>query len=135
MTKYFANFPIITYNGRRVRDISRRNAFKKDITSNPYLYMPYTVKEGERPEDIANFYYGSTDFTWLVYFSNNILDPHHDWPFSESNFNNYLIDKYGPESGKTGEEVLEWTQQETFTTPSGVVEEFTENILYYYREV
>jgi len=135
MTKYFENFPIITYNGRKVRDITRRNAFKKDMTNNPYLYMPYTVKEGERPEDIANFYYGSTDYTWLVYFSNGILDPHHDWPLSEANFNNYLIEKYAAESGKTGEEVVEWTQQETFTTPAGAVEDFNDNVVYYYREV
>jgi hypothetical protein len=125
MTKYFENFPIIEYDGRRVRDITRRSQFKKDISLNPYLYMPYTVKESERAEDIAQFYYGSTDYTWLVYFSNNIIDPAHDWPMSETNFNNYLIEKYGEESGEVGEDVVDWTRRQDIDS----------NILYYYKEV
>ena len=45
--KYFENFPIIEYEGRRIRDISRRTNFVRAISNNPYLYYPYTVKEGE----------------------------------------------------------------------------------------
>ena len=41
-TKYFENFPIIEYEGRRVRDITRRSGFVRSASSNPYLYYPYT---------------------------------------------------------------------------------------------
>lgn len=124
MVKYFDNFPTITYEGREVKDITRRNQFVKLVTSNPLLYMPYTVKEGQRPEDIANFYYGSTDYTWLVYISNNIIDPYHEWPMAERDFNNYLIEKYGEASGLVGDDVVEWTREDN-----------DENIIYYYREI
>jgi len=124
MTKYFEQFPIINYEGRNVRDITRRTNFTKEVSNNPLLYLPYTVKEGERPEDIAEFYYGSTDYTWIVYFSNRIMDPYHEWPKSEADFNNYLIDKYGEQSGLVGEEVVEWVREDN-----------PENILYYYKEV
>lgn len=124
MARYFENFPTITYEGQLVRDITRRNQFTKLVSTNPLLYLPYTVKEGQRPEDIANFYYGSTDYTWLVYISNNIIDPYHQWPMSETDFNAYLIEKYGDQSGKVGEDVLDWTRDDN-----------GENVIYYYREV
>ena len=124
MAKYFEYFPTIEYEGQRVKDITRRNSFTKLVSTNPLLYLPYTVKEGQRPEDIANFYYGSTDYTWLVYISNNIIDPYHQWPMAEADFNNYLIEKYGEQSGKVGDEVVEWTREDN-----------DENIIYYYREV
>ena len=124
MAKYFQNFPIIDYEGTQVRDITRRNGFTQLVAQNPALYLPFTVKEGERPEDIADYYYGSTDYTWLVYMSNNIIDPYHQWPMAEADFNNYLIEKYGAQSGRVGDEVVEWTKEDN-----------GDNIIYYYREV
>jgi len=123
-TKYFENFPIVEYDGQKIRDITRRNTFIKNITTNPLAFQPYTVKEGERAEDIAFYYYGSTDYTWLVYLSNNIVDPYHEWPKATEDFNNYLIDKYRDTSGKEGNDVLDWTREDS-----------DENIVYYYREI
>jgi len=122
--KYFQSFPTIDYEGQKVRDITRRNSFTTFVASNPMLYLPYTVKEGYRPEDIANAYYGSVDYVWLVYMSNNIIDPYHQWPMAEQDFNNYLIDKYGAQSGRVGDEVVEWTREDN-----------GDNIIYYYKEV
>ena len=91
-----------------------------------YLHTGIPLKRWfwERPEDIAEYYYGSTDYTWLVYMSNNILDPYHQWPMAEADFINYLIEKYGAESGRVGDEVVEWTKEDN-----------GDNIIYYYREV
>lgn len=108
--KYFENFPIIEYEGRRVRDISRRTNFVKAVSNNPYLYYPYTVGEGERAEDIAQFYYGSVDYVWLVYMANNIIDPYHEWPMDPQTFNDYIVEKYTEESGEVGEDVIDWTR-------------------------
>lgn len=125
MTKYFENFPIIEYQGRKVRDITRRNTFIKGLSNNPYVFLPYTVKEGERAEDIAQFYYGSIDYVWLVYLSNNIIDPYHQWPMSEKTFNDYLVEKYAERSGLIGEDVIDWISDESND----------ENVLYYVRAV
>ena len=125
MTKYFENFPVIEYNGRKVKDITRRNGIMRNISSDQYLFMPYTIRQGERAEDIADFYYGSTDYTWLVYLANNIIDTYHQWPFDEYNFNQYIVNKYKDQSGEIGEDVVDWTRD-----PDN-----TDNILYYYKEV
>ena len=122
--KYFENFPTISYDGQQVKDITRRNSFTSLIATNPFMALPYTVREGERPEDIANFYYGSTDYTWLVYFSNNIIDPYIQWPMSEADWNAYMAKKYAKLSGRIGDEVVEWTRSDD-----------DDNIIYYYKEV
>ena len=123
--KYFEKFPIIEYEGRRVRDISRRSNFVRSVSNNPYLYYPYTVSEGERAEDIANFYYGSVDYVWLVYMANNIIDPYHEWPMDPQTFNDYLVAKYEEQSGEIGEDVIDWTRD-----PNN-----DDNIIYYVKKV
>lgn len=125
MAKYFENFPIVEYNGKVMRDITRRNQLVKTLTTNPMLFLPYTVKQNERAEDVAQFYYGSVDYSWLVYMANQIVDPYYEWPMDEETFNNYLIAKYGEISGQTGDDVVDWTKDDTIT----------DNIVYYYKEV
>jgi hypothetical protein len=56
--------------------------------------------------------------------SNNIIDPYHQWPMAEADFNAYITDKYAEQSGKLGDEVVEWTKDDN-----------GDNIIYYYREV
>jgi len=123
--KYFENFPTINYNGRRVKDITRRSAFLTAVQNNPYVYYPYTVSSNERAEDVARFYYGSVDYVWLIYLANNIMDPYHEWPMNENTFNDYLVDKYAEQSQQTGEDVLDWIRDPTRD----------ENIIYYVRQV
>ena len=123
--KYFENFPVIEYEGRRIRDISRRSNFVRAVSNNPYLYYPYTVTEGERAEDIANFYYGSVDYVWLVYMANNIIDQYHEWPMDPQTFNDYLVEKYQAESGEIGEDVIDWTRD-----PNN-----DDNIIFYVKKV
>lgn len=125
MAEYFENFPTIEYQGRQVRDLTRRNKFLKNVSTNPLLFLPYTIKEGEKAEDIAYYYYGSTEYTWLVYLANNIIDPYHDWPLDEEDFNKYIIQKYAEQSGLSGYDVVAWAQDETRD----------DNIVYYYKEV
>lgn len=117
--------PIINYNGYQVRDLTRRNRLLPVSISNPYLFLPYTITDEDRPEDIAYYYYGSTDYTWLVLLANNIIDPYHDWPLKEDDFHKFLIKKHEAVSGRKGYEVVDWARDETLT----------ENIVYYSRPV
>ena len=125
--EYFQKLPEIKYNNVLVRDITRRVNFLKQSIENPYAFLPYTIEEGDRAEDVAYHYYGDPNYAWLVYLSNNIIDPYHDWPMDEETFHNYLIDKYAEKSGKKGYEVIDWARDTT--------DEFGDNIVYYYKEV
>jgi hypothetical protein len=122
MSTYFTLFPTIEYDHVNVRDITRRSDFVTSVLSNPYVFLPYTVKDGEKPEDIAHNYYGTVAATWIVLLANNIVDPYTQWPMDSETFTNYLIEKYQQQSGKTGYDVVAWTQDQTTI----------DNILYYY---
>lgn len=123
MSLYFTHFPIIKYDGVSVRDISRRTNFIQTTLSNPYVFLPYTVKDGEKPEDIAYNYYGTVDATWLVMMANSIVDPYTQWPMTIEMLSQYITNKYSSASGLTGNDVVFWSQDETRL----------DNIVYYYK--
>lgn len=123
MSTYFTNFPIISFNSTNVRDITRRTNIIESVLSDPYVFLPYTVKEGEKPEDIAYNYYGTVEATWLVLMANNIVDPYTQWPMSHEVFADFIISKYSEQSGLSGFDVVAWTQNETIL----------DNIVYYYK--
>ncbi len=110
---YFKYFPTTTYNNYPVADITRR-VILSDIVKNSALdYMSYTVQEGERPEDVAYYYYDDPGLAWLVLMANDIIDPYTEWPKSEENLEKYIIAQYESKSGRNGREVLDWAKNET----------------------
>lgn len=96
MSRYFNRFPLVDYNGVPAKNILARVDFtdqtKKDIYSN----FDYVLQEGMSRPDILSFnYYESSQYDWLIYLSNNIVDPYHDYYLSNDDFKNYIIGKYG----------------------------------------
>jgi len=92
---YFSKLGTTTYNGELVVDIIKNVRFKEFVKKNVVTYYPYTVKEGERAETIAYNYYEDERYAWVVYLSNNIIDPYHQWPLSVKDFSKFIIAKYG----------------------------------------
>jgi len=126
MSNYFDKFPEIRYDGVLIRDITKRINFLRNNINSTYVFLPYTVKENEKAEDIAYHYYRDANYDWLVYLSNNMIDPYIDWPMDDFTFDQYIISKYTEKSkGNTGWDVISWTQDETRF----------DNILYYYKEI
>ena len=94
-TRYFSNFPLVNYNDNFARNILLKSQFFKKIIESIGAFYTYTLKDGERPDTVAFDYYGSSDYTWLVFFSNQIVDPYFDWPLDNLTLDNFLIKKYG----------------------------------------
>ena len=92
--KYFNSIPLVSYNNKDVIDISRRVQILKKFDQSPYAYFTYTVNEGDRPEDVAYYYYGSIDHTWIVLLANNIIDPYSQWPLNAKDLESYIVNKY-----------------------------------------
>ena len=115
MPGYFNHFPIIEYSGFKLRDITKRADVSETILGLPYVYMPYTIKDNERAEDVAYYYYDDPEFVWLVNLSNKIVDPYYEWPLNSKEFDNVLIERYSEKSGLTGFDVLTWALNTTIT--------------------
>lgn len=108
MSNYFRKLPEINYpsllNDRqsnadtiRVKNLWRRAKVREDFFGNFVLFTKYNVIGDERPDNVAEKYYGSANLDWLVLTANNIIDIKNDWPMTEYDLNVYLNDKYTPQ--------------------------------------
>lgn len=93
--KYFKNFPLIQYNDTLVRNIMLKSTFLGGLNLGDTAFYTYEVKDGDRPTTVAFDYYGSIDFAWLVFLSNQITDPYFEWPLSSHELDAHIIKKYG----------------------------------------
>ncbi len=60
-SKYFKNFPLITYNNTLVRNIMLKSSFIGNLNLGDTAFYTYEVKDGERPTTVAFNYYKSID--------------------------------------------------------------------------
>ena len=105
MSNYFSQLPDFEYVSRlpdaRISDyISVKNLFKKgklreDIIEKSAVFTKYKVRGNDRPDNVAQELYGDPDLDWVILASNNILNVYNEWPMTQINFENYLLEKYG----------------------------------------
>lgn len=99
MDNYFKHFPLIRYGNTVANTVSvnlfAKVAFQKAVQQNYEVFHPYTIEEGDRPDTIAYLYYGDPGYDWIVYYSNNIVDPYHDWFMEQTVFKEFIKEKYG----------------------------------------
>ena len=105
MSNYFSQLPDFEYVSRlpdaRISDyIPVKNLFKKgklreDIIEQTAIFTKYKIRGNDRPDNVAQELYGDPNLDWVVLASNNILNVYDEWPMTQVNFENYLLDKYG----------------------------------------
>jgi hypothetical protein len=101
MSNYFSYFPTtkhdIKNNGTTVdlTNVLRRFKIDSELKNNGDVFYDYQIQDGDRPDTVAEKYYGKADFAWLVLHFNDIEDAIFDWPLFGDNFENYIIGKYG----------------------------------------
>jgi hypothetical protein len=103
---YFSKFPVLQYPVRDgevfryalTRNILRRVALNEDLKSGEGVFLQYDVKDGERPEHIAQRVYGDAAFHWIILLTNDIIDPYHGWYKSSFAMEEYIQKKYGGSS-------------------------------------
>jgi len=94
-TRYFDQFPTITYSNTQAIDITKRTAVLNSVASNPYVVLPYELDVFERPDQFSNRYYEDSYKAWILYLSNNITDPYYEWYLQDNEFYDFLTSKYG----------------------------------------
>ena len=95
MAGYFNFFPSTEYANTIVTNLISKVKFDQSVQKNLAVFYPYTVEQGERPDQIAARYYDNPELDWVIYLANDIMDPYYDWPLSQNQFHEYLSAKYG----------------------------------------
>jgi hypothetical protein len=94
MAKYFSAFPNIVFDNRILTDILVRIKAKESWLNNSSIYYDYLYKDSDRPEHIAQKYYGDESLHWIILITNNIFNPFFDFPMPYDTFYNYIEKKY-----------------------------------------
>lgn len=97
---YFTDFPIINYRGKYAPNLLAAVRMSIEMRRATSLYHPYTIAEGDRPDNLADLYYGDPEADWVIYMANNIIDIEAQWPLDADVFNAYMIRKYGSDPAK-----------------------------------
>lgn len=94
MRSYFRHFPTTVYNNTAILDISRRVNIAEASKNVPNLFYPLELNAGMRPDVLADAYYKDSEMDWVLYMSNQVIDPYYEWYLSDEEFNAYILDKY-----------------------------------------
>ncbi|NBT09025.1 MAG: hypothetical protein EBS98_09515 [Chitinophagia bacterium] len=93
-SSYFKNFPTVSYSGTLATNILKKIKIDSRIRDKTSVFYPYTLLDGERPDTIAENYYEDSNFAWLIYFANEIIDPYFEWPLSNDELQEFIKSKY-----------------------------------------
>jgi len=79
------------------KDIFRRVGLDRRINSKLAL-QAYYVKDGETPEMLANNFYSTSKYHWILLTVNDIVNVNEEWPKSQALLYDYAQLKYGTEN-------------------------------------
>ena len=102
MSNYFSKVPNLEYVSRlpdaNISDyIAVKNLFKKgklrdDIFENLAYFEKYQIVNNDRPDNVAFEIYNDSTLDWVVLAANNILNIQTEWPMTQFDFDNLMID-------------------------------------------
>lgn len=95
----FYQSPLNTRNSSteyvRVKNLFRRVKLRDDLQNVFTLFNKYQIRQGERPDTVANKLYGSVTYDWIVLLTAGIVNVRDQWPLSDYELYKYAENKYG----------------------------------------
>ena len=62
------------------KNFFRRYKINDDVFQFAVFFKKYTIKDGERPETLAEKIYGNQFYDWVILLTNNMVNAQYDWP-------------------------------------------------------
>ena len=66
-----------------VKNLFRRNKIRDDLQDVFTLFDKYEIREGARPDTIAEEIYGDAELDWVVLITAGIINVRDEWPLSD----------------------------------------------------
>ena len=105
MSNYFSKVPDIEYVNRlpdssigdyiRVKNIFTGVSIREDILQDLTVFEKFQIVGDDRPDNVAFEFYEDSNLDWLVLKCNNIINVQSEWPLTQIDLDEYLLDKYG----------------------------------------
>ena len=105
MSSYFSEVPNFEYVSRlpdakisdyiTVKNFFKRGFLREDIFQNLSFFTKYSISGNDRPDNVAFEVYQDSTLDWLVLMANNIVNIQNEWPISNADFDELMLEKYG----------------------------------------
>ena len=105
MSNYFKKVPNFEYVSRLpdanisdyipVKNLFKKGALREDIFQDLSFFTKYQVEGDDRPDNVAFKLYNDSSLDWLVLAANNVVNVKTEWPMTQLEYDQYLLDKYG----------------------------------------
>ena len=103
---YFRELPNIFYQSTKtdrsssndyvqVKNIFRRAKLRDDLKYVFTSLVDYYIRDGFRPDTVAQEIYNDPELDWVVLTSANIINVRDEWPLNSFEVYNYSLEKYG----------------------------------------
>ena len=107
---YFRELPNLSYVSRfsgsnrnderiEVKNLFKRAKLRSDIDAAITAFNYYKISEGERPDTLAKKIYNDSELDWVILVTNNIINVRNEWPLSNNDLHNYILEKHGTTEG------------------------------------
>jgi hypothetical protein len=132
---YFNELPNISFLSRlpnastnedyiTVKNLFKRAKIRTDINNAITAFDYYQITDNQRPEIVASSLYGDPELDWVILITNNITNVRDQWPLSNNDLYNYMIDKYGSDESLSDIHHYETTEvkdeYDRLVVPSGL---------------
>tara|TARA_B100001250_G_scaffold325336_1_gene289102 strand:- start:59 stop:898 length:840 start_codon:yes stop_codon:yes gene_type:complete len=90
------------------KNIFRRIKIREELDDVILGFTQYTIKNNQRPDEVAGEVYGDMGMDWVVLICNNIINLYEEWPMSEDELERYIDSEYEEDA----DSVHHWVTQE-----------------------
>ena len=81
-----------------VKNLFKRSKLRTDVDQAITAFNYFNIKEGMRPDMVAQELYDNPELDWVVLTSNNITNIRNEWPLSHNDLQEYMLEKYGSDA-------------------------------------
>ena len=78
-----------------IKNIFRRVKLQDYLTDKIAFFDKYTILDMQRPDNVAEIFYGQQDLDWVVILTAGITNIKDEWPLSNYDLYRYVENKYG----------------------------------------
>ena len=129
---YFEQLPDFEYVNRtddgklisdytRVKNLFMRGKLREDIFQDTTTFEKYSIEGDDRPDNVAEKYYGNSSYDWIVLLSNNIINIYEEWPLPQAGWDAYLLEKYNNDYDTLYNGVHHYDSNEVKNSKGGVI--------------
>ena len=129
---YFSLIPDIEYDNKPIsypfsesdfvttKNFFRRYKISDDIFGYATYYKKYSIQDDLNIETLANDYYGSPYYDWVIVLTNNYINPQFAFPVNPETIRKIAEEKYGESEAYSGIHHYETIEKKSGQTVDGL---------------